>query len=162
MNRLEELKNAVTEFPIYTTEERRTQTDLLAILDAEIARQSVTDEEAQRAIAEIIGTNYGECQIHRETLETAVSALTALSTYRKPTAEEVTALVEAGKPEPQYETYTATGNSRKPTVDEVAEIDRAIEILAKGRENFSYRAINAFNGALDLAITALRRMKGSE
>lgn len=31
-----------------------------------------------RAIAEIIGTDYGECQIHRETLETAIAALSAL------------------------------------------------------------------------------------
>lgn len=51
---------------------------------------------------------------------------------------------------------------RRPTAKEVAEIDRAITILTKGREQFSYRAINAFDGALDLAITALRRMKGSD
>ena len=32
--------------------------------------------EIERAISEIVGSNYGECQCHRETMELAVAALT--------------------------------------------------------------------------------------
>lgn len=48
---------------------------ILAALSA--YRRPTADEVAQidRAIAEIISTNYGECQMHRETLVTAITAL---------------------------------------------------------------------------------------
>ena len=81
-------------------------------------------------------------------------------TAEEPITREVT-YVLAGEPYVPF-MYVCMGLSayRRPTEDKVAEIDRAISILTKGREQFSYRAINAFDGALDLAITALHKMKG--
>ena len=35
--------------------------------------------EIERAISEIVGSNYGECQCHRETMEMAIAALTEQS-----------------------------------------------------------------------------------
>lgn len=49
----------------------------LAISTMRAYRKPTAEEvvSIDRAIAEIIGTDYGECQMHRETLETAITAL---------------------------------------------------------------------------------------
>lgn len=118
---------------------KQTSVDLLAIIDAEIARQSVTDEDVARAIDELNNPRVEDVNVDdrgsSEWVELTPEfnnaldlAITALSAYRKPTAEEV------------------------------ESIDRAIaEIIGT-----NYGECQIHRESLETAITALRRMKGSE
>lgn len=112
---------------------KQTSVDLIALLDAEIARQNVTDEDVQDAIEAMIDNPLYNADI-RETI------LAALSAYRKPTAEEAERIDQAIE-----ELFTVLYQYHNAESEE-----SVVEVIVK----------QPLTNAIDLAITALRWMKG--
>ena len=153
--RLEELKEKLIKYKGICNYALETGEDdlILALLDTAMP----ADAEVERAI--------GKLQIHVEICERSIRDIkngTVKFTRGTENINDEMSASYAMDIEGYRLAIASLRAFRRPTAEEVAEIDRAIDILTKGREQFSYRAINAFDGALDLAITALKRMKGCE